>query len=301
MFPISFHGDYPGWSLMKKIENWVAKRRVRIVFIILVVALLASGIRHLPGGDDWETFRGGALRIIRGEDLYGSPITFSYFYNPPWLGVLLVPFALLPFDWGRGMLSAVSLSLLFLVGLQWKLSPLKMAFMFLSPPILYILLHGQIDALVFSAVLLPVDWWPVVAITKPQVALGLLFNIIYTRNVRQVVFLALVLGASVLAFGLWPLKLLNLPRPFVDSGHNLWSGIWPLTIPVGVVLISLGIKEKNGKLLLAGSPFLSPYCPISTLLGPWVVLLSLTDEWIAALALAAWWLAILLPNLYKFS
>jgi hypothetical protein len=166
-----------------------------------------------------------------------------------------------------------------------------MALALLSPPILYTLLHGEIDGLILGGVLLPPEWWILIGLTKPQVAVGLVFGVPRGRLVRAIVIAGLALVTSLVWFGLWPLRWLEQANP-LHQGWNLWAGLWPMQVPAGVLLILLGISRKDERWLVAASPFLSPYAATSSLLGPWMVACSFLKGWQALVVLLAWWGAV---------
>src|SRR5690606_16539584 len=147
--------------------------RQNVVFALTLFAILtfAFFVSPWPGGDDWETFQGAAQRLLDGESLYGTRITHAYYSNPPWLATLLIPLGLLPFKLGWAILCAASLGAALLLLRRWQPQAglVKPLLILLSPPMVYILMHGQIDALVISGVWLPTQYWAIVALTKPQV------------------------------------------------------------------------------------------------------------------------------------
>lgn len=261
--------------------------------LALALALSAAfALLPLPGGDDWETFAGAARRITAGAPLYGQPITHSYYANPPWLAALLLPLGLLPLAWGRAGLAVLSLMLGLAVARRLELSRRRAALVLLSPAMVYVLLHGQVDALVLGGLLLPRAAWPLVAVTKPQVALGLPFGL---RRADLAPAVALTLSVSLLSlavFGNWPLALWRQPAPFVWGAHNLWLGLWPFQAPVGVGLILAGLRRRDERYLLAASPFCLPYATTSSLLGPWLAASAALTDGQALLVWLSWWGAV---------
>lgn len=129
-------------------------------------------------------------------------------------------------------------------------------------------LHGQIDALILAAILLPQEWWMIAGLTKPQVAFGLIFGIPRAKCVRALLLTGLLLVKTLIWFGNWPLQLIRQPTPNRYDGDNLWLGLWPFQVPIGILLILLGISRKDERWLVSASPFLLPYTAISSLLGP---------------------------------
>lgn len=268
------------------------------VFTLLVAVFLLS---PWDGGDDWRAFHGAAQRVLdRSTPLYGTP-TFAdyYYYNPPWLAVLLTPTAPFAARIGWGIVSAASLVIALALLRRWLDHPgyIKPVLVLLSPAMLYMLLHGQIDLLILAGVLLPMEWWGLVALTKPQTALGLVAMIFPHHWLRAAIILGVVAIPSVALLGPWPLDLLDQPRPFVEMGHNLWLNLWPFQIPVGVLLIVLGYSRKDERLLIAGSPFLSPYAAMSSMIGPWIAAITFLNDWQALAVFVSWWGAVILRAL----
>jgi hypothetical protein len=275
-------------------------KRYKTVWITLAVTLLLTVAFHfLQPGDDWETFWGTAKRVLAGLPLYNTPVTFSYFYYPPWTAVLLAPFGWLPFDWAYSLFSALTMVGLFFLARKWGLPLNKMAAVFLSPPVIYSLIHGQIDWLVICLMLLPEDLWLLAALFKPQTAIGLVGVLFTKRRWQMLIAPAVLLILSFIFYGLWPLQLIKMPNNLTQVSHNLWLNLWPSTIPVGVGLLLVGLRKKDEKMLLASSPFFSPYCPISTLIGLWMMLAVKLETWILYVVLAAWWGADILQAVIK--
>lgn len=200
--------------------DWRTALAVCALFTLLTLAFYAS---PWDGGDDWETFRGAAWRVLDGVPLYGKPVTHAYYSNPPWLAVLCIPLALLPFRLGWAALAAATFGVALLLLKRWnrQTNLIKPVLVLLSPPMFYTIMHGQIDVLILGAVLLPTHWWMLAALTKPQVTLGLLVGVPRSLWLRAGLLSGLVLAISVIWFGNWPRVLLNQPTPFVEASHNL--------------------------------------------------------------------------------
>lgn len=269
--------------------RWV---EAAVLAAAMLAVLVLFVLTPLPGGDDWETFRGAALRILSGRELYGSKITHAYFSNPPWLAVAALPAAILPFKWGWGVLSIASLGAALLLARRWTSGIVKPLLVLGSPAMFYTILHGQIDAIILAMALLPREWWLLAALTKPQTALGLIAGLSRRSAGRAVLLAAAFVGVTMLFFGFWPARLLGQPSPFVGAAHNLWAGIWPFQIPVGVALLLLAIRRTETVLLMAGSPFLSPYAATSTLLGPWLAVTAILSDRESLIVWLAWWAAV---------
>jgi hypothetical protein len=140
-------------------------------------------------------------------------------------------------------------------------------------------LHGQIEPLLLAFLLLPKSWWPLAPFPKPQIGLEMVF---YVPR-RKILSTAAVTGAawilSLLLFGSWPMALFNQLSPFVEQAHNLWLGLWPLQVPVGLLLILLGIRRADERMLVSAGPSASPYAATSSLIGPWMAGVSFLKDW----------------------
>lgn len=79
-----------------------------ILMIVITLFLILSYlvIRFAPIGFDWQNaYRPAVQLVLQGQ----SPYHFGRFFNPPWLLIILTPFALLPEKIGFGLYFVVSL------------------------------------------------------------------------------------------------------------------------------------------------------------------------------------------------
>ncbi len=269
----------------------------RFLIIILTGFIIFSAFYVSPweDADDWETFYFAGKRLIVADTpLYGTLITENFYSNPPWLAAALIPLTLFPPKLGWALLCVGTLSLAMVLLRRWNPSPgmVKIFTALSSPPMLYILLHGQIDVIIISAVLLPSWFWPLAAITKPQVAVGLVLGVPRRNWLHAGLFTGAVFGISFVMWGFWPTELVQQATPFVGAGHNLWAGLWPFQVPLGVILILVGLSRSDERFLIAGSPFLSPYAAISTMIGPWIAATSFLKPWQVVVVWLSWWGAV---------
>jgi hypothetical protein len=281
-------------GVSRKIFNGISERVSKESLLgIFILGLLVTAFALVPVpagvGDDWETFKGASERILTGTPLYGERVTHGFYSNPPWVAVLLIPLSMIPFQWGWSIICVISLVLIMVLCRNWQFGPWKTVLVLTSPATFYLLLHGEIDVFVLAAMLLPREWWLLVAATKPQVAIGLIFGIGKQRVSKAIVIASVIFLLTVPFFGFWPLDVLQQPTPFVNAAHNLWVGLWPFQVPAGIALVLLGVRRKNERFLIAASPFLSPYAATSSLLGPWLTLTSLLKGWEATIVFIAWW------------
>ena len=267
---------------------------INIAIITATLILLVAGFYLSPvqTGDDWSVFYGAAHRVLAGESPFSRLVTFAYFSNPPWVAVALVPFAAVPYRLGWAVLSALSMSALVLVAHRWKFGLFKTILSLVSPPMIYILIHCQIDMLILACLCLPSYLWPLAALAKPQAAFGMLFGVPRRHWLIAAGVTLAVIGVSFLVFGNWPLELIHQPKIMLAGRQNLWIGLWPFQIPAGVALILLGISRKDERILVAGSPCLSPYSTITSTVGPWLALNCALNNWQVLAVWTSWWAAI---------
>jgi hypothetical protein len=274
------------------ISAQVKKPQFILVLFLLGLCLVLTvcfSIVNLPGGDDWQTFYGAAQRVLHNQPLYGTKITFSYFYYPPWLAVLLIPLALFPFRIGWSALSAITIISIFMLARRWKLSALKLVMVLLSPPTIYSLLHGDVDALVLGLVFLPHEFWILAAVTKPQTLIALAAGAIRSNWKKTTLITCTGLALSLLFFGNWISADLKQSTDVLGGGHNFMALVFPFSIVVGLVMVYLGWKKDDETYLVGASPMFSPYGATSTLLGPFMFLASKLKEWQLLLIFLAWW------------
>lgn len=249
--------------------------------------------------DDWYVYRGAARAIVFGEPLYQNKFLFSYYYNPPWLALLLIPFSLFPFQFGAGLMVMTSLVCTAALCHHFKLGTLKTALVVASPMLFYILIHGQVDALTLAGILLPVSVWPLVALTKPQLGIALGLEALKKEHLKPALLLSGgIFLLSLVVFGWWPGAILSSPQP-VQGPHNLWYGVWPRQLPAGIALLFFWWNRGRNDIrwLLAASPFLSPYAAAGSFLGLWIVLHTELKNWQAATLFLTAWAAVIIPYL----
>lgn len=267
--------------------------RISLLFVVIGLGLLAGfALSVIPEADDWIIFYETGQRIWAGAPLYGTPTHFNYYTYAPWLAVVISPLSLIPIRWGWAALCCVSLCVTLVLARRWQTGLVRPTLAMVSPAMAYIILHGQVDALVLAGLLLPREWWFLVGLTKPQVTLGLIFGVGRQRIFRAVALSGLIFLISIVWLGNWPLQLLRQPAAFVYATHNLWLGLWPFQVPVGAALILLGVKRGDERLLVAASPFLAPYAATSSLLGPWLAVASFLNDREAVLVWLIWWGAV---------
>jgi hypothetical protein len=210
--------------------------------------------------------------------------------------IVLLPVLLLPHAWSWAIGSTLTLFLGVMLLRRWLPQPgiIRVALLLLSPPMLYILLHGQVEVIVLAGLLLPAELWWLVVLAKPQHMIGMTLAVPVSKWLRAALITAGVFALTFLLFGNWIQAILEQPRGFMAIvPYNIFGGLWPYQVPVGIGLIALGLSRKDDRFLLASSPFLSPYITMSSMISVWLAVVVSLAEWQAALIFAAWWGAVI--------
>jgi len=260
---------------------------------IFLIAFLICGyaISLVPGElyDDWRIYRHAAQNILRGETPYFEN---TGYFNPPWVAMLLIPFSLVPFRIGAGLLGVTTLFIVISLCLKYEFNRIKVILIAVSPIVIYIIIHSQIDALILAGIFLPVRWWPLVAISKPQITLGLGAHALDKSIIKSsIIIFIVVLGVSFMIFGFWPGHIMMNSAQILHASWNMWRDIWPLYFPIGLTFILLGIQQKKVDWLIVASPFLLPFAAYSSFLGIWIILHKKVNNWQTVILWAASWIS----------
>lgn len=274
-----------------------SKQKFLVFFLSAAVLVgLMAVIYRLNGiGFEWGlVYRRAALELLAGR----SPYTIGLFLNPPWLLLPLIPLALLPEKVGAAVLSVLGLAAFSFLGFKRGARPLTLILLILSYPVGLCLYRGQIDWLVLLGVLFPPQYGLFLVTAKPQLGIGIavfwLVEAWRMGGLRQVLIVfAPVTAAYLLSFaifGFWPLQ------NTYNSGDPFQVSIWPLSIPIGLVVLVQAVRSRNLGLAIVASPFFSPYVQAYSWAGALFGLLPLQVETLLAVAgVWAWQLLRMFP------
>ena len=282
---------------------------VLVLALALMVVVVLFMTMPLPDnvnvGEDWTVFRGAALRLahgnphIYGVDYHPEFVDKVLYFNAPWLAAALIPVAILPERLGWALLCTASLSLTIVLLNRWsKTRPgmLKVLMALISPPLIQIVIHGQVDALIVAGVLLPAEWWPLVVTAKPQAAFALAFGVPRAKWLRAAIILGVALVLSLLLLGLWPRALQD---SVANEGGYLTQRVgsirWLLQLGIGGALAVWGLTKKDERLLISASPLLSPFAFVHSFYGLWVALVATLDVRIVTAAWVLFWAWVIVP------
>jgi hypothetical protein len=267
---------------------------------ILLAALIWFEYQYLLPGMDWiKTFRPATLELLSGR----TPYAVRTFFMPPWALLPFVPFVWLPERLGGLILTNLGILAYVYILYKIKARPAAALAFLLSPAAIVGLHSGNIDWLVMLGFVLPPPIGLFLVLIKPQVGIavavywlfmgwkeGKLKKVLQTFTPVLVAYLL-----SFAAYGLWLLKVDNLVQGSSQRGY-MDINMWPVSIPIGLVLLVMALRQRNQFFAFMASPFLSPYVGGNSYA---VVILGLARyPWEAVVASAGLWIAMLLYRIY---
>jgi hypothetical protein len=272
--------------------------RTRAEWVLLgLVAVVAVGVvlaaAYLPPAIDWDRHYVPAVQaLVAGR----SPYEGTGFVNPPWALLPLLPFVA-DVTAGRAGLFVLSLAVYALVAVRWGASPVALGLFLVSPTVLHTLLNGNLEWLVLLGLPLPPRWGLFLVLVKPQVGAGVALwwaveawrDGSWRQMVATVGPVSLALIASLLVFGLWPLRAAGHPGQWWNAS------LWPWSLPVGLGLLVFGVWKRDQRAALAAAPFCSPYVLLHAWTGAVLALVSRT--WALVLVVVGLWGLVLLAAL----
>lgn len=237
-----------------------------IMRILLLALVIAAGVLMLsqvplPEAIDWdETFRPAMLAWLAG----GNPYAGAYpLYNPPWVLLPLLPFAVLPPALGRAALLLASLAAFAAVAKRFGASPLAMALFLFTVLVWDSYTLGNVEWLVMLGLIVPRPAGMVLLAIKPQAGAAVMvfyaveaFRAGGIRGLVRLLFpLASVGALSLAVFGLWPLESM---RYLAFRGEPMNYSFFPYAVPVGLALLIHALRKRDLRYALPCSPMFFP-------------------------------------------
>lgn len=244
-------------------------------------------------GMDWVlAFLPAALRFLSGADPYAAPLYSGFWYaNPPWLLPLLVPFALLPAQWGAygmGLVAFTGLgALAFRLHKPWLILLVGLSFVFVS-----VVVDSNVDGFVLWGLALGGPVGLFLLSTKPQVAslvaLVWLWQAWQTGRWRGVLKLTgptlLIAAVFTVWFPHWPLALVT-AHARADSGN---ANLWPWLVAPALGLLAWALRRKRESPAALASAWTAPYLLVHSYVGA-LALVAADYPWMgAALVVLSW-------------
>ncbi len=272
----------------------VVRREVLLVLLpLLLVPLSVFIATTLPAGVDFRfNFYPAGQAALAGQDMYAV----NGFYSPPWIAVLLAPLALLPRQASWSVFTLLSLGTFLVTFHRMGLTRQQLVLLALSPFVLFNLWHGNLDSFVLlGSVLSPaVGVWLLLLkpqLTWPLIALWLFRCRKNPGSRSSIAFVVSFLAASTIA-GLACIR--HLPDPQAMPWN---TALWPIGVPVGLILLVFAARYDDDKLALASAPLLSPYLAIHSWLLTTLPFLRRPRFLAVFIALA--WVAVTLRAIYS--
>lgn len=232
------------------------------MFVALFVLLVAAAsVWTIPIGVDWKgAFRPAALLMLSGQ----NPFAVGGYHNPPWALIPLIPIALLPEQLGAAVVLVLNFFAYGFIAYRLKAKPLPLVLFLLSPVVIFCGSTGNIDWLAALGFLMPPQIGLFFVLMKPQIGAVLaVFWLVeaWRKGGRLQVFrtfapVTIVFMLSLILYGFWPLQMAGMPNDLYNRS------MWPLSIPVGLVLLVYALRTRKAGLSLTAAPFLSPYVNI---------------------------------------
>ncbi len=247
-------------NALDKIE--VRKNHVLLLGLGIGLAVLffvgVDAIWPLVGIDWKETFYPGARAVLEGR----TPYTVPTFRNVPWTILPLLPFALLSERVGGIAFFIASFAAYAWVAYRMNASRIALIAFLISPPVFYGMRMLNVDILVLIGFVLPAPAGLFFVIIKPQ--MGVVMVIFWLVEawrkggipevLRTFLPVTLVLLLSFTLFGNWVAgRQADLPGSFWNAS------LWPWSIPIGLGLLMVSLRDRRKELAMSASPFLSPY------------------------------------------
>jgi hypothetical protein len=225
---------------------------------VCVVAFFVT-VEFLPVGLDWrDTYRPATLAMMRGE----SPFSVEIYYAAPWCLIPLMPFALLPYAWGRAGVFMLGLAAFAFTAHRMGARRWVLAGFLCSAAVVGCLNNGNIEWMPLLGIILPPQWGLVLLAVKPQVGVGLgiyWFFIIWRRDgwravVRTFTPVTVLTLISFALYGVWVLRFGQTIAWSADNTSLGWYGM-----ALGWALLVRSIRKGDDGLALASGPLLATY------------------------------------------
>jgi len=223
---------------------------------ILLLSLIAITWLLLPNfwGNDWVyTFHPAILNLLSGKD----PYAIDQFLIPPWGLIPFIGLVWLPPGLAMAIIRVIGLAVYAFVAIRLGAKPLGMVIILLSPQVMHNIINGNIDWLAFLGFVLPPQIGLFFISIKPQI--GFALAIFWTVEAyKQKKFLrtftpfVIVFIISLLVFGWWPLRFTS-----VQKAYN--ASAWPISLPFGIVLLYMALRQHKIRIAQAISPLFSPH------------------------------------------
>lgn len=220
-----------------------------------MVVLALGAIPYSPASDWDDVFRPAALALVRGDD----PYTIPQFFNPPWALFPLVPFAVLPYNLGRGLMLLAGIVAFGLAARRMGAGVPGILVFATAPLVFNAMMFGNVEWLAVLGLVAVPPVGILLLMIKPHMTIAIAaFLFVEAWRARGWKAAAVLAGIAVAAlvlsvvwFGFWPLKLLEY-NDFRGSALNV--SFMPYSLPVGLALAIAALRTRRLGYAVAASP-----------------------------------------------
>ncbi len=216
---------------------------------------------------DWKNIMRAARTLLVGGNPYHVGFGNNRFYNPAWTLIFALPFAVIQSHIPTSAMLVIGMVLLTAVT-AIRLSPRASHAIFSigSAAAFGTLCYGNIDALVWAGLLMPLPLGIFFLAMKPQ-ATALVIVVLLLRELRAKgivpVFMATI--PVIVATGVW---FLIFGMPDWNMAGNMGNAsFWPYGLIVGVPIALMALTKRSVRLAMLAMPFCVPYISINSFLG----------------------------------
>lgn len=228
-------------------------------------------------GVDWKgAFRKASIELLKGN----SPYHDTFFFNPPWTLLPLLPIALLSPALGSAVMYVLNFFCYLFVALKLRTNILLVIIFVLFSGMMLNSNNGNIEGILALGFILPPQIGLFFVLAKPQ--MGIAVAVFWaveswrTGGIEKVIRVFLPVGLayliSFLIFGIY----IETSTELADVWWN--ASIFPKGIPIGLILLVIAIWKREIKFAIAASPFFAPYLTAHTWAIVWLGLLSLFPQ-----------------------
>ncbi len=265
------------------------------IFLFLVLILFVIFLIFLPPAVDWsDYYRPATIALINQQ----SPYSINGFINPPWVLIPMIPLLIFPENVGRAILAVAMMSSLFFVSKKMGAGLIGSIALLLSPPAIQLIMDGNVDWMVTLGFILPPQIGLFFIAIKPQMGIMVIpFWMLlswkkggYKELLRVFGPFTIVVLLMLIIFGL---------SPIMNQQDIAWGGnasLWPISIPVGMVLFIHSIRNKDINFSIAASPCLSPFVLLHSWIGVFLVLSR--QKWETLVAVVGLWIVVIIHWFY---
>lgn len=165
-------------------------------------------------------------------------------------------------------------------------TPIGMVAFLLSPPVIHSLVNANIEWIPLLGFILPPRLGLFFIAVKPQTGFAVVINWLvkswrvggYRELFKLFSLVILAYTLSIIIFGLWPAQSISV----LDIARDYNASLWPMSIPMGLVLLIFSIRKERKEFAIAASPWLSPYVLFHSWSSSVVALSAYTVEMITA-------------------